>query len=126
MKKNIVIKVDTEKDFDETATTIEQSFNIEEKIYLSDGSIEYKVFPREYSRRVKYTEEQARIIIRKYKIFLNDYNNGIPSTWYHLREGRKIGLSKKQVLTILKNAGILQSELHNTHRNKLEEEVKNA
>ncbi|NQP32725.1 hypothetical protein HO924_11110 [Streptococcus suis] len=119
-KKEIIISINLDKDFDEIATTIEQSFDVKGKSYLSDGSIKYVVKPRNYHRRVLYSEEQAKAIILAYKQYLEDHEAGIKYAWYHAREGRKLGLSKKQVITILKNIGILRTELHNTHRMKEE------
>ena len=114
-KKEIIISVSSDRDFDEIATTIEQSFDIKRKTYPNNGGIKYIVKPRIYKRRVLYSEEQAKAIILAYKSYLKDYETGNKYAWYHAREGRKLGLSKKQVTTILDNAGILRTDLHNTH-----------
>ena len=68
-------------------------------------------------RKVGYTTEQEKAIVKEYKLFLQLSAAGKKVTWYHVRKGKEYGLSKTQVLSILKKHGILDPELHRKNRN---------
>ena len=68
-------------------------------------------------RKVGYTTEQEKAIVKDYKLFLQLSAVGKKITWYHVRKGKEYGISKTQVLSILKKHGILNPELHRKNRN---------
>lgn len=119
MEYKIILEIDNEKDYRQVVNSVERMFNIHDTDFSNDSKMaKYKITPKKYTRNPLYTPEQAEKIITAYKQYLKDLEEGKQYAWYHVREGKKYGLSKKQVVAILDIAGIRRPELHDTRRSK--------
>lgn len=113
--KKIILHVKSEE-FDLAVSSIKETFSVLDTKYRSSGDREFWVNKSRYGKKARFTEEQADEIIKMYRRFLKEKDSGKKARWSHVAEGAKVGLSKRQVLSILKASGVYRVELHKVVR----------
>lgn len=79
-----------------------------EKLFLID-----KV---KQSGKVHYTKEQASEVIERYQEFVSRKDNGEKIHWFHTKEAERLGLTKYQLVKILKESGLYRFDIHNKNK----------